>query len=81
MLELDPNAQVGTLIDELYLKPTGLSESDAAELCKMDPEEFKGIMRGELPMNHMRALSLSRGFNTHISFFQRYIPEKQPQNS
>lgn len=76
MLHLDPNAGVGTLIRELYLNPTGMSEEEAAELCKMPLDEFCGILRGELPMNHMRALTLSRGFNTHISFFQSYIPKR-----
>ena len=76
MLQLDPNAGIGTLIRELYLSPTGMSEEEAATLCKMPCEEFSAILRGELPMNHMRALSLSRGFNTHISFFQSYIPAK-----
>lgn len=76
MLKLDPDASVGTLINELYLKPTGMSEAEAAELCKLPAEEFSSILRGDLPMNHMRALALSRGFNTHISFFQKYIPAK-----
>ncbi|HSG04535.1 MAG TPA: hypothetical protein VLA39_12495 [Marinobacterium sp.] len=74
MLELDPNAGIGTLIYELYLKPTKMSEAEAAILCNMPLDEFNAILRGELPMNHMRALSLSRGFNTHISFFQSHIP-------
>jgi hypothetical protein len=30
-------------------------------------------------MNHRRALALSRGFNTHISFFQNYIPKEPPK--
>lgn len=77
MLELDPNAGIGTLISELYLKPTGMTEADAAALCKMPVEEFSAILRGELAMNHMRALNLSRGFNTHISFFQSYIPKRE----
>lgn len=77
MLQLDPNAGIGTLIRELYLKPTGMSEEEAAQLCKLPVDEFVAILRGELPMNHMRALSLSRGFNTHISFFQSYISKPQ----
>ena len=76
MLVLDSNAGVGLLIEELYLKPTGMSASEAAELCKLPEDEFIAILRGELPMNHKRALSLSRGFNTHISFFQNYIPKE-----
>ena len=76
MLVLDSNAGIGVLIEELYLKPTGMSASEAAELCKLPEDEFNAILRGELPMNHKRALSLSRGFNTHISFFQNYIPKE-----
>lgn len=76
MLVLDSNAGVGLLLEELYLKPTGMSASEAAELCKLPEHEFNSILRGELPMNHKRALSLSRGFNTHISFFQNYIPKE-----
>jgi len=77
MLKLDPNADIGTLINELYLKPTGITESEAAALCKMPVEEFTTILRGEIPMNHMRALNLSRGFYTHISFFQSNIPKHE----
>lgn len=77
MLELDPNAGVGTLINELYLKPTGMSEAEAATLCEIPLEEFSAILRGEVAMNHMRALKLSRGFNTHISFFQTYITKPE----
>lgn len=76
MLQLDPSAGVGPLIRELYLNPTSMSEAEAAALCNLPLEEFSAILRGELPMNHMRALSLSRGFNTHISLFQSYIPPK-----
>ncbi len=76
MLEFDPNAPIGTLINELYLKPTGIDEATAAALCQLPVDQFSAILRGELAMNHMRALALSRGFNTHISFFQRYIPKK-----
>jgi len=76
MLQLDPNAGAGTLIRELYLNPTGMSEKEAAALCGLDVEEFSAILCGELPMNNMRALKLSRGFNTHISLFQSYIPPK-----
>lgn len=80
MLQLDPNAGVGTLIRELYLNPTGMTEEEAAALCELPIDEFAAILRGELPMNHMRALRLSRGFNTHISMFQSYIPPKnRPQ--
>lgn len=80
MLELSPDVKVGTLIDELYLKPAGLSLSEAADLCQLPADEFSKILTGDLPMNHRRALSLSRGFNTHISFFQRYIPKKSSNN-
>ncbi|CAI8185111.1 MAG: Uncharacterised protein [Marinobacterium sp. xm-d-530] len=79
MLILDSNAQLGTLIDELYLKPTGMTAEQAAVLCGLDTTEFSAILSGELPMNHKRALALSRGFNTHISFFQSYIPNKSEQ--
>lgn len=79
MLILDSNAQLGTLIDELYLKPIGMTAEQAAELCGLDTTEFSAILSGELPMNHKRALALSRGFNTHISFFQSYIPNKSEQ--
>jgi len=77
MLQLDPNASVGTLINELYLKPTGITEAQAASLCNLTTDEFSAILRGELPMNHTRALALSRGFNTHISFFQTFIPKRE----
>lgn len=76
MLKLDPNAGIGTLIRELYLNPTHMSEEEAAKLCNLPEAEFVAILSGELPMNHMRALALSRGFNTHISFFQSYIPKR-----
>jgi len=76
MLILDSQVSLGTLIDELYLKPTNLTHAQAAELCQLSEPEFSAIVRGELPMNHKRALAMSRGFNTHISFFQNYIPSK-----
>ena len=79
MLILDSNAQLGTLVEELYLKPTGMTAEQAAELCGLDALEFSAILAGELPMNHKRALALSRGFNTHIRFFQNYIPSKFDQ--
>jgi len=79
MLILDSNVQLGTLVEELYLKPTGMTAEQAAELCGLDTQEFTAILSGELPMNHKRALALSRGFNTHISFFQNYIPSKSEQ--
>jgi len=81
MLKLDHNAGIGTLVRELYLNPTGMPDEEAAQLCKMPLHEFQAILNGELPMNHMRALSLSRGFNTHISFFQSYIPPKAPSKA
>ena len=79
MLILDSNGQFGNLIDEVYLNPTGMTAEQAAELCGLDTTEFSAILSGELPMNHKRALALSRGFNTHISFFQSYIPNKSEQ--
>ncbi len=79
MLILDSNAPLGTLVEELYLKPTGMTAEQAAKLCGLDTQEFSAILAGELPMNHKRALALSRGFNTHISFFQNFIPSKTDQ--
>lgn len=78
MLILDSQVSLGTLIDELYLKPTHLTHAQAAELCQLNETEFSAILSGELPMNHKRALAMSRGFNTHISFFQNYIPNQHP---
>ncbi len=57
------------MIIELYLKPTGISAEEAAELCQIDPEVFREIINGEISIGWEHAYKLAKGFNTSHSFW------------
>lgn len=69
MQVLSSTPSVGDMIRELYLTPTGLSVSGAAELCDIPAEQMQRILDGEEKIGYELAFKLGQGFNTSYSFF------------
>lgn len=57
------------MIEELYLKPSRLDHSDAAEICQIDETLIGKIISGEEKIGYELAFKLAKGFNTTHSFW------------
>lgn len=69
MKVLSKAPSIGELIQELYLKPTGLSCVQAASLCNISEEEFTEILVSNKEIGFELAYKLGKGFNTSHNFW------------
>lgn len=60
---------VGEMINELYLKPSGVSPEEAAKLCMIECELFEAILNNRATIGYELAFKLAKGFNTSHDFW------------
>lgn len=68
----------GDIINELYLKPTGITAEAAAVLCDIPIKQFVAIIEGKEAIGHVLAYKLSQGFNTSYHFWLN-LPQASAQ--
>lgn len=70
------------IIQELYLKPSGLTPNEAANLCTIEEEIFEGILNHKVEIGYELALKLSKGFGTSYHFWlnlqREYLAQSHP---